>query len=220
MSVPRAPPTKAEETTRAQARRRFLLASASLTVGSALLSLAVAFLFIQSQVGGLTGLILGALLQVLGVAAGAHAAIGVSHALPLSEPAGTSRRLFILSVAVVLPLAFVGTAAWLAFVVRGLPVLLPAHPLFWGPLSSIAALALVYSARELASERMAVVASIGCGGVLAMALSEAGMSLADPRGALTSPRLAWDLVLVALGFIAIAAAFERDAWAVRARRAP
>jgi len=218
VSIPLAPPGKALETMRAHARRRFAVASASLTLGAVLLSAAVGFLLVRSEVGGLTSLILGALLQVLGLAAAAQAAAGVSRAFPLSEAASSSRRILSGSAIVVLPLAILGAAAWLAAVLASSPVLLPAHPIFWGPLSAASSVGLVYAARELASERMAVVAAGGSGAVLAMALSSGGMALADPRGALTSPRLAWDLVLVAVGFLAITAAFERDPWSARSRR--
>jgi hypothetical protein len=203
---------------RAHARRRFAIASALLGIGAVLLATAVGFLLVRSELGGVTGLILGALLQVLGLAAGAQAALGVHRAFPLSEAASSARRVLIGSAVLVLPLSALGSLGWLVAVVGSSPVLLPAHPLFWGPVSAASAIGLVYGARELASERMAILAAAGAGAVVAMALGSGGTTLADPRGALTDPRLAWDLVLVATGFLVVAAAFERDPWSARSRR--
>lgn len=210
------------ETMRLHARRRFLFASAGFTLGSLVLSSAVAFFRVYLPVGGLTSLILGALLQVLGLAAAAYAALALARAFPLSEAAAASRRVFLASIAVVLPGALLGTYAWLSLLVRDpqIYVLIPALPLFWGPVSAFTAAGLVYAARELASERMAIVAAIGCGGVVAMALSASAASLVNPLITLESGRLAGDLFLVGLGFLAIAFSFERDASAARSRRAP
>jgi hypothetical protein len=218
VTIPLAPPGKSLETIRAQARRRFAVASASLALGAILVALAVGLLLVRFEIGGLTGLIVGALLQVLGVAAGAQAAVGVRHAFPLSEAASSSRRILVATALLVVPLSFLAAFAWLVAVVGSPPLLLPAHPFFWGALSAAAGIGLVYGARELASERMSIVAAGGAGAVLAIALSSGVVALADPRGALTNPRLAWDLALVAIGFLAMTAAFERDPWAARARR--
>lgn len=205
---------------RSQARRRFLLASLWLFLGSSLLAVAVAFLLALSPVGGLTGLILGVLLLALGLAAATQAAYALSRTFPLSEPARASRRILLACTVGILPAALVATIAWLALVVRESPIIAPAMPLFWGPVSTAAAIGLAYAAWELASERMAIVAGVGCGAVIATTLSAAGASLIDPRTTLTSARLAVDLVLIALGFGAIAAAFYVDAWASRSGPAP
>lgn len=217
VSIPLAPPGKSVETMRAHARRRFAVASASLAFGATSLSVSVGFLVVRSEIGGLTALILGALLQVLGLVAAAQAAIGMARAFPLSEAAASARRVLLGGVVVLLPAAVLGSAAWL-MIAASSAIFLPAHPLFWGPVSAGASIGLVYVARELASERMAVVSAIGCGAVLAMALSSGGTALADPRGVLSNSRLAWDLVLVAVGFLAITFAFERDPWIARSRR--
>jgi len=184
------------------------------------LSIGVAFLLVRSDVGGLTGLILGLLLQTLAIAATAHAAFVLDRAFPLSEPARTSRRVLLGGAVGVLPAGALLALLWTVYAVRSSPLLFPALPLFWGPLSASAALGLVFAARELASERMAVVAALGAGGVVAMALSAGSSSLIDPVRTLTNAGLAADLFLMGLGFLAIAAAFEWDAWTVRARRAP
>lgn len=191
-----------------------------LAFGGLALSVGVAFLLIRSDVGGLTGLIFGTLLQVLGVASAAHAAADLARSLPLSEPAGSAHRILGVSGAVVLAAAVTLAALWTAVVIGTSAFLLPALPLFWGPLSAIGALGLLYAARELASERMAVLAAVGAGGVLGVALSSGGAVLMDPVRTLTSARLVADLFLVGLGFLAMGAAFERDAWAVRLRRTP
>ncbi len=208
---------------RLQARRRFLLASAGFAIGSVFLASALALLLGYLPIGGLTGLIFGALLQVLSLAAGAHAAFALARSFPLSEAASASRRLLLLSLAIVLPVAVLGTGVWLTFIVRDTRIslsLLPAFPLFWGPLSAFAAVGLVFAARELASERMAIVAAVGSGAIVATTLSASGASLLDPSGTLGSAQLAGNLVLVALGFIGIASAFQWDAWAARSRRTP
>jgi hypothetical protein len=206
---------------RTTARRRFLYASVFLALGALVLSAAQAFLFAFLQVGVVTGLILGALLQVLGLFAGAYGATMYSRSFPLNEAAITARRILVGSLAIVLPLAVLLTAGW---ALLELPepslVLLPALPSFWGSLAAFAAVGLVYAARELSSDRMAVAAGVGCGGVVAVALSAAGWSLADPVGTLGSARLVVDLLIVALSFVIMAFAFERDPWAARARRAP
>ncbi|HKZ99782.1 MAG TPA: hypothetical protein VJ326_09375 [Thermoplasmata archaeon] len=218
MRIPLAPPGKALESIRVAARRRFVLASAALALGALAVSAALLFLRLRVEVAGLSGLIVGALLDVLGLASAAHAAIGTSRAFPLSEGAAASRRILVAAALLVLPAAALGALAWLALVAVVVPVLLPAHPFFWGPVAATAAAGLVLGSRELASERMSVVAAIGAGGVVGLALSAAGTAVADPAGTLAGPRLPIDLLLVALAFLAIGAAFERDPWAARSRR--
>ena len=218
MSIPLAPAGKTLETIRTTARRRFLFASAFLALGALVLSGAQAFLFAFLPVGLITGLILGALLQILGLFAGAYGATMYSRAFPLEESALRARRLLVGSLAVALPASVLATAGWtlLALSEPSL-VLLPALPFFWGTLSIVAAVGLVYAARELTSERMAILAGVGCGAILAIVLSSAGWALADPVGTLGSARLAVDLLLVGLAFALLAIAFERDPWAARAR---
>ena len=218
VSIPLAPAGKTLETIRTTARRRFLFASAFLALGALVLSGAQAFLFAFLPVGLITGLILGALLQILGLFAGAYGATMYSRAFPLEESALRARRLLVGSLAVALPASVLATAGWtlLALSEPSL-VLLPALPFFWGTLSIVAAVGLVYAARELTSERMAILAGVGCGAILAIVLSSAGWALADPVGTLGSARLAVDLLLVGLAFALLAIAFERDPWAARAR---
>lgn len=218
MTIPLARPGKALETIRVGARRRFVVASAALALGTLALSAALLFLRLRVEVAGLSGLIVGGLLVLLGVATGAHAAIATSRAFPLSEAASASRRLLVAAALILVPAAALGAGAWLGLVVLVLPIVLPAHPFFWGPVTAFAAAGLVFAARELASERMAVVAAIGTGGVVGLALSAGGNAVADPSGTLASPRLPIDLFLVALAFLAIASSFERDPWAARSRR--
>ena len=79
------------DSVRVLARRRFLLASLGLGFGSFLLSAAVAFLLGRSEIGSLTGLIFGALLQVLGVAIAGYAASALARALPASALADLFR---------------------------------------------------------------------------------------------------------------------------------
>ncbi len=219
MSIPLAPPGKTLEAVRIAARRRYLFASAFLALGTLVLSGAQAFLFAYLPVAVVTALILGALLQILGLFAGAYGATMYSRAFPLNEAAITARRILVGSLAVALPASLLGTVGW---TLLALPepslVLLPAFPFFWGTLSIFAAIGLVYAARELASERMAVLAGVGCGGIVAIALSAAGWALADPLGTVGSARLAVDLLLVGMAFVLLAIAFERDPWAARARR--
>ncbi len=218
MSIPLAPTSKSQEALRTAARRRFLFASAFLALGALVLSGALAFLFVFVPVGLVTGLILGALLQILGLFAGAYGATMYSRAFPLNESAIRARRLLVGSLAVALPASLLGTAGW-TLVALSEPslVLLPALPFFWGTLSIVSAVGLVYAARELTSERMAVLAGVGCGGIAAVVLSSAGFALADPVATLGSAHLAVDLLLVGLGFALLAIAFERDPWAARAR---
>lgn len=189
-------------------------------LGFLLLSAAIGFLLVRSELGGLTALILGALLQILGVAAAAYAANRMTHAFPLSEAAATSRRWLFLCAIVVIPLSLAAALAWLTFVAPSFQLLFPAHALFWGPLAGFASIGFVYSARELASERMAILAATGTGVIIAMAASSLAGSLLSPPGEVPTPRVAWDLILVALGFLLLAIAFERDAWIVRSRRMP
>jgi hypothetical protein len=197
-----------------------------LAFGALLLAVAQAFLLFFAPVGVLTALILGALLQVLGLSAGAYGAILVSRAFPLSEAGLSARFALLASLFVVFPVS-AGVSA--VYVLLALPeppliaptalVLIPAIPFFWGPVSAVAGVGFVHAARELASERMAVVAAIGCGAIIAVALSAGGGALVDPIGALRSARLTEDLLIVATGFLAVAVAFHVDAWAARSRRA-
>lgn len=220
-----APTGRTLETVRVAARRRFLLAAAFLALGALVLAIALAFLLALAQVGVLTGVILGALLQILGLGSGAYGAVLFSRAFPLSESGFTARLTLLASLLVVLP---VSAAVTVVYVLLALPepppaaptalLLVPALPFFWGPASAIAAIGLVYAARELSSERMAVAAAVGCGAVIAMALSAGDGALADPVGVLRSARLSADLVIVAVGFLLIAVAFKVDAWAARSRR--
>lgn len=227
MTIPLAPPGRTLETIRLAARRRFLLAAWFLALGTLLLAAAEAFLLLLSSVGGVTALILGALMQILGLSAGAYGAVVLSRAFPLSESGLSARFALLASLLVVLPVSAGLTAAYVLLALPEPPfaaptslVVLPAIPFFWGPPSAVAAVGLVYAARELASERMAVVAGVGCGAIIAVAFSAGGGSLADPVGALLSARLSADLLIVAVGYVLIAAAFRFDPWATRSRRAP
>ncbi len=226
VTIPMTAPGRTVETLRVAARRRFLLAASFLALGALLLAVAQSFLLLLADVGVLTGLILGALLQILGLGSGAYGAVLFSRAFPLSESGLSARLSLLASLLVVLPVS-AGVSA--IYVLLALPepplaaptalLLLPSLPFFWGPPSAIAAIGLVYAARELASERMVVAAAVGCGAVIAMALSSGGGALADPVGALRSPRVTADLMIVAVGFLLIAMAFRTDAWAARSRRA-
>lgn len=226
VSLPSVPPGHVLEAVRAASRRRFFLASAFVALGTVLLAVAQAFLLALAPVGGITGLILGALLQVLGIGSAAYAANLLSRMFPLSESGLSARFALLASLFVVLPVSGGVTAAYVLLALPEAPlsapmvlVLVPALPFFWGPPSTVAALGLVYAARVLASERMAVVAGVGCGAVLGMAFSAAGGALVDPVGALQSARLLGDLFVVAVGFVLIAIAFRLDEWAVRGARA-
>lgn len=207
------------EAVRTAARRRFLAAATFFAIGTLSLAASQGLVSIVGAVGVVTGLILGVLLQVLGLFAGAYGASVFRRMHPLSEAAGASRRLLVAALVIVLPLAAVLAAAWtvLALNVTSL-VLLAEVPFFWGPISSVAAAGLVYAARELASARMAILAGIGCGGVIAVSVSSAIWSLAAGATSLQSGRSAIDLLIATLGFLAIAFAFERDAWVARAGR--
>ena len=225
MTIPATAPGRTLETIRVAARRRLLFASSLLALGALILALAQAFLLVFVPVGVLTALILGALLQILGLGTGAYGAVVFSRAFPLSESGLAARLALLASLLVVLPVS-AGVSA--VYMLLALPepllagstglVLVPALPFFWGPASSVAAIGLVQAARELASERMVVVAAIGCGAVIAMAFSAGGGALADPLVALRSARLTEDLLIVAAGFLAIALAFQVDAWVARSRR--
>lgn len=209
---------KAPEASRVQLRRRLVLAATSLALGALALSAGVLFLRVRVEVAGLSGLILGALLEALGLATAAHAAVGASRAFPLSEAAARARRVLVAAIALVLPSALLGGAGWLVLVALAPPALFPAHPFFWAPVSAGAAIGLVFAARELASERMAVLAGAGAGGILGLALSAGALAAVNPPEILVDPRLPIDLLLVGLAFIGIAAAFERDPWVARTRR--
>ncbi len=209
------------------ARGRFLFASAFLALGVLLLAMAQTWFLLLSSIGGVTALILGALMQVLGLSSGAYGAVVYSRAFPLSESGLSARFALLASLLAVLPVSAGVSAAYILLVLPESPlaaptalVLIPALPFFWGPPSTVAAIGLVYAARELASERMAIVAAVGCGAVIAMALSAGGGALVDPVAALQSARLTEDLLIVAVGFALIAAAFHYDAWAARSRRPP
>ncbi len=222
-----AAPGRTLETVRITARRRFSLAASFLALGAVILAGAQAFLLILIPVGGITGLILGALLQILGLGAGAYGAVLFSRAFPLSEPGLSARFALLASLVVALPVSVAVAAAYVLVALPESPVaaptvlvLVPTIPLFWGPPSSIAAIGLVYAARELASERMAVLAAVGCGAVIAMSFSAGSGAVVDPVRAVQSARLTVDLFLVAVGFILIAFSFHGDAWIARSRRAP
>lgn len=227
MAIPIARPGRTLEALRLGVRRRFLYAAALLALGALLLAAAQAFLLAFAPVGVLTGLILGALLQILGLGSGAYGAILFSRTFPLNE-SGLSARFFLLaSLLAILPVSAGVTAVYILLALPEPPLsaptallLMPALPFFWGPASAVAAVGLVYAARELASERMIVVAAVGCGAVIAMAFSAGGGALADPVGALRSARLTADLVVMAVGFLLIAVAFRADAWAARSPRTP
>lgn len=225
--MPVTAPGRTVETLRMAARRRFLFAASFLGLGAVFLAVAQAFLLVFAPVGVVSGLIVGGLLQVLGLSSGAYGAVVFSRAFPLSESGLSARFLLLAALFVVVPVAAGVTAAYVFLALPESPVetstalvLIPAMPFFWGPVSSVAALGFVHGARELASERMAVTAALGCGVIVGMTVSAIGGALADPVGALRSARLTEDIVLVALGFLAIAVAFQLDAWAARSRRGP
>lgn len=204
---------------RVHARRRFLFAAVGFALGSAFLAAALGFLLANESVAGISVLIFGVLLQILGLAASGYAAVVLARGIPLSEVVRTSRLILLACAAAVLPAAALGTAAWLILLAGDRQYyLIPAFPAFWGPVSAAAALGLVYAARELASDRMAVLAAVGGGAVVAMALSAWGASLLDPFRAILSARFIGDLLIVAAGFATIAIAFHWDAWVVRAHR--
>ncbi|HYM41032.1 MAG TPA: hypothetical protein VEY12_12965 [Thermoplasmata archaeon] len=227
MGIPATPAGKTLETLRSVTRRRLLYASSFLALGAVLLAMAQVFVLAFVPVGVTTGLLLGALLLILGLGAGAQAAVALSRAFPLSESALSARLALLASLLVVLPVC---TAVTVLYVLVALPespvvgptnlVLVPAMPLFWGPPSSVAAVGFVYAARELASERMAIAAAIGCGVIVGMTLSASGGAIVDPVGAVRSARLLGDLLLLAFGFVVVAFAFQIDAWAARSRHAP
>ncbi len=220
-------PGRTVETLRVAARRRLLFAASFLALGALFVAVAQAFLLIFAPVGVVSALIVGALLLVLGLSSGAYGAVVFSRAFPLSESGRSGRFALLASLLVVLPISTAVTALYVLFILPEVPVeaptalvLIPAIPFFWGPVSSVAAVGFVYAARELASERMAVTAAVGCGAIIAVSLSAVGGALAEPVRALRSARLTEDLLLVALGFLAIALAFQVDAWVARSRRAP
>lgn len=227
MTIPLTAPGRTLETLRVAARHRLLFAASFLALGAVFLAGAQAFLLVFAPVGVVSGLILGALLQVLGLGSGAYAAVVFSRAFPLSEAGISARFALLAALLVILPVSAGVTAVYILLALPEPPlvaptalVLMPAIPFFWGPASSVAALGLVHAARELASERMTLTAAIGCGIIAGMSISAIGGALVDPVGALRSARLTEDLVVVALGFLAIAFAFYEDAWAARSRRAP
>lgn len=225
VAIPLALPGRTLETVRVDARRRLLVSSGFLALGALLLGIGQSFLVVVAPVGVLTGLILGALLLVLGLGSGAYAAVLYSHAFPLSESGSSARFALLAALFVAVPVCAGVTAVYalLAFPEPPLSaptvlVLIPGLPFFWGPSSAVAGVGLLYAARDLASERMVMLAGIGCGAVIAMAVSAGGGALVDPIGALRSSRLAADLFIVAAGFVLLAAAFHFDAWAARPRR--
>ncbi len=227
VSIPATAPGRTLETIRTAARRRLLFASSFVALGALFLAVAQAFVLAFIPVGATSGLIIGALLLVLGLSAGAYGAVLFSRAFPLSESGLSARLALLASLLVVLPVC---AGVTVVYILVALPesalvgptslVLVPAIPFFWGPSSSVAAVGFVYAARELASERMAVAAALGSGVVIGMALSAAAGALVDPLGALRSARLLGDLLLVAAGFVPIALAFHMDSWAARSRRVP
>jgi hypothetical protein len=226
VTIPAAAPGRTLETIRAAARRRLLFASATLALGALFLAVAQAFVLAFVAVGATSGLILGALLEVLGLSAGAYAGVLFSRSFPLSESGLSARLALLASLLVALPVSAGVTVVYILVALPASPflgptnlVLAPAMPFFWGPSSSIAAIGLVYAARELASERMAAAAAIGCGVIIGMSLSASGGALLDPIGTVRSARLLGDLILVAAGFVAIALAFNIDAWAARSPHA-
>ncbi len=227
MAIPLATAGKTLETLRLAARRRFVFGASFLSLGAFLLAVAQSFVLLFSAVGVVSASILGALLQVLGLGAGAYSAVLFSRAFPLSESGLAARLLLLAALLVVLPVAAGVTAVYVLLALPETPLaaptallLIPALPFFWGPVCAVAAIGLVQAARELASERMEVAAGIGCGAVIAMALSAGGGAVVNPFGALYSTRLTEDLLIVAFAFLLIALAFQFDAWAVRSRRPP
>ena len=226
MSIPIAVPGRTVEMIRATARRRLFFASSFVALGLLFLAVAQAFVVGFIPVGVTTALIIGALLLVLGLSAGAYGAVQFSRVFPLSESGLSARLALLASLLVVLPVCAGVTAV---YILVALPeagvveptslVLVPAIPFFWGPSSSVAAIGFVYAARELASERMAILAAVGSGAVIGMTLSAAAGALINPVDAIRSARLLGDLLLVAAGFVPIALAFHLDAWAARSRRA-
>ncbi len=219
---PVAPTGKTLEAVRRAARRRFLYASVLLALGALAFGLAQSLLLASLlPVGALTALIVAVLLQVLGLAAGAYAAVIYRRSFPLSEAAGSARQALLLTAGGVLPIGIAVSVAWIALVLPGVSfLLLPVLPSFWGLLSAFSAVGLVFAAREFASERMAVLAGVGAGIVIASTVSEVLWSLVDPVQTLRSARLVVDLLLVAAGFFAVAASFEKDPWVARSRRTP
>ncbi len=225
VSIPAAAPGRTLETIRATARRRLLFAASFVALGALFLAVAQVFVVAYIPVGATSGLILGALLLVLGLSAGAYGAVWFSRAFPLSESGLSARLALLASLLVVLPVSAGVTVVYILVALPALGVveptslvLAPAIPFFWGPSTSVAAVGFVYAARELASERMAIVAALGAGVVIGMALSAAGGALVDPLRAVQSARLVGDLLLVAAGFVPIALAFHLDAWAAHSRR--
>lgn len=218
MSIPLASPGKTLEAIRLTARRRLSLAAAFLAAGALLLSVARPLLIFQ-PVGFVTGLILAALLLVIGLSQGLYGATAFSRAFPLSELAEGSRQALVLTLFAVVPLSLVAAAAWILLVLPETPYqLIPSLPLFWGPLAAFAAIGLLTAARELTSERMAVLAAVGGGFVACAALFSATWSVVDSVGALEDPLFSEQLLLVGIGFILLALAFRQDAWIARAGR--
>lgn len=223
MSVPLTPPGKTLESLRSAARAGLYQASAFLAVGTFLLSAADPLLSASpaGQIGFLTGIILAVLLLVLGLIQAATTSLGFARAFPLSEAARTARQLFLLALAAVLPVAALAAAGYAVLVLPGTPLLLlPSMPLFWAPLEAVAAAGLVFAARELATERMVVLAATGAGLVLAPALSSAIWAFADPPSVLEGNLFPLQLLVMGLGFVAAALAFRMDGWVARAGPRP
>jgi hypothetical protein len=219
MSGPSTPASRPIEAIRTATRRRFLATATFFAIGTLSLAASQGLARILGAVGVVTGLILGVLLQILGLIAGAYGATIFHRTSPLNESAAASQRLLVSAAGIVLPLSAALAATWtvLAVSVSAL-VLLVELPLFWGPISACAAVGLVYAARELASERMAILAGIGCGGIVAIGVSSAAWTVLAGASSIQSGRLAIDLLIATLGFLAIAISFERDAWAARGPR--
>lgn len=221
VTIPLAPPGKTLESLRTSARDRLRLAAVLLALGTFLMSAAEPLLSASpaGQVGFVTGIILASLLLVVGLAQAAITEMGFSRAFPLSESARAARQLFLVSLAAVLPVAAVAAALYALVALPGTPLLvLPALPPFWGPLEACGAVGLAYAARELASERMALLAATGAGLGLAPALSSVIWSFADPSSVLETALMPLQLLVMGLGFVAIALAFRADAWVARTGR--
>ncbi len=223
MSIPLTPPGKTLEAVRSTARQRFFLAAALYACGTFLLSVAQPFLSASpiGQIGFLTGLILACLLIAVGLAQAVFAASAYRGAFPLNPAASAARQSLLASLAVILPLAVTAAGAWLVLALPGTPIaVLPSVPLFWAPLAASACIGFVYAARELASERMALVAAVGAGIVVATAVSPAVWSLANPDAALEGGLVPLHLFLQGWGFLLLASAFRADAWIARSGRRP
>lgn len=223
MAIPLTAAGRTLESIRIATRRRFFLAAAFLALGTFLLSAAEPLLSASpaGQIGFLTGLILASLLIVLGLVQGILAASGYRRAFPLSEVASAAHEVLLISLALVLPVAAVATAAWSLLALPGTPLLvLPSLPPFWAPLEGFTAWGLALAARELASERMVSLASVGGGFVIALAVTSAVWSVANPQSTLEATLFPLNLLVMGVGFVLVATAFRGDAWVARSGRHP